>query len=88
MHTVGENVVGETTAFAWSPDSTIVAGLQNERRSGKQALYVIHLRGGGERRIATGHFRGVSFSPDGKEVVFGLAHWEGPCLRPISPAPR
>jgi dipeptidyl aminopeptidase/acylaminoacyl peptidase len=78
MHTIGENVVGETTAFAWSPDSTMMAVLQNERRSGKQTLYVIHAKDGGKRRIATGHFRGVSFSPDGKEVVFGVAHSEGP----------
>jgi hypothetical protein len=77
MHTVGENIVGERTAFAWSPDSTMVAALQNERRSGKQTLYVIDVRGGGKRRIATGHFRGVSFSPDSKEVVFGLAHSGG-----------
>jgi hypothetical protein len=78
MHTIKENIVGERTAFAWSPDSTMVATLQNERRSGKQTLYVIHARGGGKRRIATGHFRGVSFSPNGKEVVFGLAHSGGP----------
>lgn len=78
MHTIKENIVGERTAFAWSPDSTMVAVLQNERRTGKQTLYVIHVRGGGKRRIATGHFRGVSFSPDSKEVVFGLAHSRGP----------
>lgn len=79
MHPTGENIVGEITAFAWSPDSTMVAVLQNEPRSGKQTLYVIPARGDdGKARIATGHFRGVSFSPDGKEVVFGLAHSEGP----------
>jgi hypothetical protein len=77
MHTIGENMVGERTAFAWSPDSTMVAALQNERRSGKQTLYVIDVRGGGKRRIATGHFGGVSFSPDSKEVVFGLARSGG-----------
>jgi hypothetical protein len=77
MHTIGENKVGERTAFAWSPDSTMVAALQNERRNGRQTLYVIHVRGGGKRRIATGHFRGVSFSPDSKEVVFGLARSGG-----------
>lgn len=77
LHTVKENLVGERTAFAWSPDSTMVAALQNARRSGKQTLYVIDVRGGGKRRIATGHFRGVSFSPDSKEVVFGLAHSGG-----------
>lgn len=78
MHTIGENIVGERTAFAWSPDSTMVAALQDERQTGKQALYVIDVRGGGKRRIATGHFRGVSFSPDGREVVFGLARSGGP----------
>jgi len=73
-----ENIVGERTAFAWSPDSTMVAVLQNERRSGKQALYVIPVKGGeGKARIATGYFRGVSFSPDSKEIVFGLAHSGG-----------
>jgi dipeptidyl aminopeptidase/acylaminoacyl peptidase len=79
MHSVGENILGETTAFAWSPDSTTVAVLQNERGSSKQALYVIGAQGSDAKtRIATGHFRGVSFSPDGSEVVFGLAQTEGP----------
>lgn len=77
MHPTKENIVGERTAFAWSPDSTMVAALQNEPRSGKQTLYVIQARGGGKKRIATGHFRGVSFSPDSKEVVFGLARSGG-----------
>lgn len=78
MHTIGENIVGERTAFAWSPDSTMVAVLQNEPRSRKQTLYVIPAKGGNDStRIATGYFRGVSFSPNGKEVVFGLAHSGG-----------
>jgi Tol biopolymer transport system component len=74
MHTIEKEIIG-ASAFAWSPDSTMVAVLQNERRSGEQTLYVIRARGPrAKTRIATGHFRGVSFSPDGKEVVFGLAH--------------
>ncbi len=78
MRTTSEQTVGEETAFAWSPDSTKVAALQNEPRSGKQTLYVISVRGGKSMtRIARGHFRGVSFSPDGKQVAFGLAHTEG-----------
>ncbi|HKT82601.1 MAG TPA: hypothetical protein VJQ84_02060 [Solirubrobacterales bacterium] len=73
-----ENTVGERTAFAWSPDSTMVAVLQSERRSTEQTLFVIHAKGPGRKtRIATGHFRGVSFSPNGEEVVFGLAHSGG-----------
>lgn len=78
MRTTSEQIVGEETAFAWSPDSTKVAALQNEPRSGKQTLYVISVRGGKSMtRIARGHFRGVSFSPDDKQVVFGLAHAGG-----------
>jgi dipeptidyl aminopeptidase/acylaminoacyl peptidase len=78
MHALGENVVGERTAFAWSPDSTMVAVLQNEPRSEKQTLYVTRVSGGkAKTRIATGHFRGVSFSPDSEEVVFGLARAPG-----------
>ncbi len=78
MRTTSEQTVGEETAFAWSPDSTKVAALQNEPGSGEQTLYVIGVRGGKSMtRIARGHFRGVSFSPDGKQVVFGLAHTEG-----------
>lgn len=89
MHTTGENIVGEITAFAWSPDSTMVAVLQNDPRSGKQTLYVIRARGGkGKTRIATGQFRGVSFSPDSKEVVFGLAHTQRqPAKTDIARAP-
>lgn len=87
-HTIGENIVAETTAFAWSPDSTMVAVLQNEHRSGKQVLYVIRVRGGSSKtQIATGHFRGVSFSPDSKEVVFGLAHIRDPAKTDIACAP-
>lgn len=74
MITTSEQTVGEETAFAWSPGSNKVAALQNEPRSGKQTLYVIGVRGGKSMTpIARGHFRGVSFSPDGKQVVFGLA---------------
>jgi dipeptidyl aminopeptidase/acylaminoacyl peptidase len=78
MDTTAENIVGEKTAFAWSPDSTMVAALQNDRGSEQQTLYVIGVQGGkSQTRIASGQFRGVSFSPDGNEVVFGLAHTEG-----------
>jgi Tol biopolymer transport system component len=78
MHPTSENTVGEVTAFAWSPDSSMVAVLQNDRGSGTQTLYVMNARGRpAKARIATGHFRGVSFYPDGKEVAFGLAHTEG-----------
>lgn len=88
MHMIEKNILG-ASAFAWSPDSTMVAVLQNERRSDKQTLYVIHARGARHKtRIATGYFRGVSFSPDSKEVVFGLAHArEQPAKTDIARAP-
>lgn len=88
MHSIEKEIVG-ASAFAWSPDSTMVAVLQNERRSREQTLYVIRARGPrAKTRIATGHFRGVSFSPDGKEVVFGLAHTQDqPARTDIARAP-
>jgi Tol biopolymer transport system component len=71
---------GETT-FAWSPDSTMIAALGGGGRNGsndlrKRILYVIGV-GGGKTRIATGYFRGASFSPDSTEIVFGLAAGQG-----------
>jgi dipeptidyl aminopeptidase/acylaminoacyl peptidase len=70
-----------TSTFAWSPDSTMVAALRSPAYRGKRELDVFHVRGG-MRRIATGYFRGVSFSPDSTELVFGRA--EGP-INPLSP---
>jgi Tol biopolymer transport system component len=89
MHATGKNVVGEIAAFAWSRDSTMVAVLQDDPRTEKQTLFVIPAVGGRARtRIAAGRFRGVSFSPDGKEVVFGLADTPGrPAETDIARAP-
>jgi Tol biopolymer transport system component len=82
LHTTSENIVGEVTALAWSPDSSKLAALGNDRGAGTQTLYVMNARGRPEKtRIATGHFRGAGFSPDGKQIVFGLAHAEGPLPR-------
>jgi Tol biopolymer transport system component len=78
LHIGTEKLLGESAAFAWSPDSTKVAAVQIEPRTGRQTLYVIGVRGGASKTpIATGHFRRVSFSPDGSEVVFGLARAQG-----------
>jgi Tol biopolymer transport system component len=62
----------ESYAFAWSPDSTMVAALRGGEL-GKRTLYVVDVETGKATRIATGYFNGVSFSPDSEEVVFGRA---------------
>jgi dipeptidyl aminopeptidase/acylaminoacyl peptidase len=58
--------------FAWSPDSSMMAALKGPER-GKRTLYVIDVETGEKTRIASGYFRGVSFSPDSRELVFGRA---------------
>jgi Tol biopolymer transport system component len=62
----------ESFTFAWSPDSTMVAALRGGEL-GIRTLYVVDIETGKLTRIATGYFSGVSFSPDSKEIVFGLA---------------
>jgi Tol biopolymer transport system component len=61
----------ESFTFAWSPDSTMVAALRGNEL-GKRTLCVVDVETGKVTRIATGYFNGVSFSPSGTEVVFGL----------------
>lgn len=61
----------ESYTFAWSPDSTMVAALRGGEL-GKRSLYVVDVEIGKLTKIATGYFNGISFSPDSKEVVFGL----------------
>jgi Tol biopolymer transport system component len=65
----------ESYTFAWSSDSTMVAALRGGEL-GKRTLYVVNVETGKATRIATGYFNAVSFSPDCKEVVFGLASEE------------
>ena len=65
----------ESYTFAWSPDSTMVAALRGGEL-GTRTLFVVNVETGKATRIATGYFNAVSFSPDNKEVVFGLASEE------------
>ncbi|MBS1887091.1 MAG: hypothetical protein JSU06_07870 [Actinobacteria bacterium] len=62
----------ETFTVAWSPDSSMVAALRGGEL-GTRTLYIIDVETGKATRIATGYFQGLSFSPDNKEVVFGLS---------------
>jgi len=62
----------ESYTFAWSPDSTMVAALRGGEL-GTRTLCVIDVQTGKATRIAKGYFNAVSFSPNSKEVVFGLA---------------
>lgn len=62
----------ESFVFAWSPDSTMIAALRGGEL-GTRTLYVLNVETGKLRRVATGYFNGVSFSPNSQEIVFGLA---------------
>jgi Tol biopolymer transport system component len=61
--------------FAWSPDSTTIAVLLGPE-VGKQRLTTIDLATGTQRTIATGFFGGVSFAPQGGQLVFSQSSKE------------
>ncbi|HET9592431.1 MAG TPA: hypothetical protein VFP17_05895 [Solirubrobacterales bacterium] len=58
--------------FAWSPDSQLVVAVLGPEL-GKQRLVLIDTVTGAQRTIAHGFFNGVSFSPNGGELVYGMA---------------
>jgi dipeptidyl aminopeptidase/acylaminoacyl peptidase len=58
--------------FAWSPDSKLVVAVQGPEL-GKQRLVLIDTETGAQRTLAHGFFNGVSFSPEGGELVYGMA---------------
>ena len=58
--------------FAWSPDSTTIAVLLGPE-IGAQRLTTIDVASGERRTIAGGYFAGVSFSPQGNELVYAQA---------------
>jgi Tol biopolymer transport system component len=62
----------ESYSFAWSPDSTMVAALRGGEL-GRRTLAVVDVETGKQKQIASGYFDGLSFSPDSKELAFGLA---------------
>jgi Tol biopolymer transport system component len=58
--------------FAWSPDGTMVVAVLGPEL-GKQRLVLISTETGAQRTLAHGFFNGVSFSPGGGELVYGMA---------------
>ncbi len=65
-----EMAYGDT--IAWSPDSTQIACVREEE-GGAQMLTLIDVAAGTQRIIARGYFNGVSFSPEGGQLVYGRA---------------
>jgi hypothetical protein len=62
--------------FAWSPDSKLVVAVLGPEL-GKQRLVLVDTETGAQRTLAHGFFNGVSFSPDGGELVYAMAGAEG-----------
>jgi Tol biopolymer transport system component len=62
----------EVFVFDWSPDSASVAAVLGPEL-GPKRLVLIDVVTGAQRTIARGFFSGVSFSPDGGQLVYGKA---------------
>jgi Tol biopolymer transport system component len=62
----------ETFAFDWSPDSASIAAVLGPEL-GPKRLVLIDLVTGAEQTIARGFFSGVSFAPEGGQLVYGRA---------------
>jgi WD40 repeat protein len=60
--------------ISWSPDSQRIVGV---KWSSKELLSV-DVATGDEMKLARGDFWGWSFSPDGKQLVFGMSHGSNP----------
>jgi Tol biopolymer transport system component len=91
----------ETSAFDWSPDSASIAAVLGPELGAKR-LVVIDTVTGAQQTIASGFFSGVSFSPEGGQLVYGRAAGEdfparsdvyrydipkGETLRAVQPVP-
>lgn len=62
----------ETSVFDWSPDSTSIAAVLGPELGAKR-LVLIDTVTGAQRMIAHGFFSGVSFSPEGGQLVYSRA---------------
>ena len=65
----------ESYATVWAPNSEMLAALRGNEL-GKRTLVLFDLASEEESTIASGYFDGISFSPDGSELVYGLARSE------------
>jgi dipeptidyl aminopeptidase/acylaminoacyl peptidase len=65
----------ETFYTAFSPDSRTIAALRGPEL-GKRKLVLVDAATGAQRVIAQGYFSGVSFSPQGDEIVYSRAKSE------------
>jgi Tol biopolymer transport system component len=70
----------EPYEFDWSPDSSTIAALRGSEL-GKRALVLVDVTTGVQNVVAEGYFQGVSFAPDGSELVYARAASEGFPLR-------
>jgi Tol biopolymer transport system component len=58
--------------FAWSPDSSTIAAIRGPE-VGAKTLVLIDLATGSIHPVASGYFSGVSFSPEGGQLVYSRA---------------
>lgn len=70
----------EPYEFDWSPDSSTIAALRGSEL-GKRALVLIDVTTGLQNVVAEGYFQGVSFAPEGGELVYARAANDGFPLR-------
>lgn len=62
----------ETSVFDWSPDSVSIAAVLGPEL-GPKRLVLIDMVTGAQQTIARGFFSGVSFLPEGGQLVYGRA---------------
>jgi Tol biopolymer transport system component len=62
----------ETSTFDWSPDSASIAAVRGPEL-GLKRLVLIDVVTGAQQTIARGFFSGVSFAPEGGQLVYGRA---------------